>query len=172
MTQASHAVTVVGDEVSGFTGITGISIAGYSGLWDVTFNAGSFSLSGAPLTTSAFSLNATNALLDLFASDTLGAIDTAPETAIGCGNTGGCYLATPYESTQDMVKTYAVWNEYEDRSDYLGSPTLDINIEKDIMNYVTWTPTAVPLPGALWLFGSALAGFGFITRKRKGVEAT
>ncbi len=33
-------------------------------------------------------------------------------------------------------------------------------------------PAPVPLPAAVWLFGSAIAGFGFITRKRKGVVTT
>ncbi|MCP4343383.1 MAG: VPLPA-CTERM sorting domain-containing protein [Desulfobulbaceae bacterium] len=31
--------------------------------------------------------------------------------------------------------------------------------------------SAVPIPAAVWLFGSALAGLGLMTRKRKGVEA-
>ncbi len=34
-----------------------------------------------------------------------------------------------------------------------------------------YSPSPVPIPAAVWLFGSAMAGLGFITRKRKGVVA-
>jgi hypothetical protein len=32
----------------------------------------------------------------------------------------------------------------------------------------TWTATAVPIPAAVWLFGSALAGLGWMRRKQTG----
>jgi hypothetical protein len=32
---------------------------------------------------------------------------------------------------------------------------------------VTWTVSAVPIPAAVWLFGSALAGLGWLRRKSK-----
>ncbi len=38
-------------------------------------------------------------------------------------------------------------------------------------SYLVRQASPVPLPAAFWLFGSALAGLGLITRKRKGVEA-
>lgn len=34
------------------------------------------------------------------------------------------------------------------------------------------TPAPIPIPAAVWLFSSALAGIGFLTRRRKGVDET
>jgi hypothetical protein len=49
--------------------------------------------------------------------------------------------------------------------------TLGINTATDgypLFNQASWaiTPAAVPVPGAVWLFGSALAGFGFLGKRR------
>jgi hypothetical protein len=35
-------------------------------------------------------------------------------------------------------------------------------------NFKIYSPTAVPVPAAVWLFGSALAGLGWQRRKKTG----
>ena len=49
------------------------------------------------------------------------------------------------------------------RSDYIHSTTGSATGKGEW----TVTPAPVPLPAAVWLFGSALAGLGFISRKKK-----
>ena len=51
-------------------------------------------------------------------------------------------------------------------SDFFGTlPTYDVNFQQA---FVTVTqPAAVPIPAAVWLFGSALAGWGFFGKRRK-----
>ena len=60
------------------------------------------------------------------------------------------------------------------------SPILDhadyrITLSSDTMNFSvsgnTITVSAVPVPAAVWLFGSALAGFGVFGRKKNGLTA-
>ncbi|NOT10807.1 MAG: VPLPA-CTERM sorting domain-containing protein [Methylococcaceae bacterium] len=61
----------------------------------------------------------------------------------------------------------ALWNSFFP----IGDPAFSVNNIYDLTvtgNVVTTTaPAAVPVPAALWLFGSALAGLGVVGRKKE-----
>ena len=65
---------------------------------------------------------------------------------------------------------YGIVSKYDD---YLSFEQADESVEwgSGIHYLLTKRPVVVPLPAAVWLFGSALVGLGLVARKRKGVES-
>jgi hypothetical protein len=49
---------------------------------------------------------------------------------------------------------------------YVGYPDTQTYIGVDELHLINVTPAAVPVPGAVWLFGSALAGFSSLKRRQ------
>ncbi|MCP5013072.1 MAG: VPLPA-CTERM sorting domain-containing protein [Aestuariibacter sp.] len=110
--------------------------------------------------------------------------DAAPD---GAGYSYGM-LAEYYPSpTNTNITSMALIYDYETIYRSSGAPAADdvdyvMTLNDAILrddppaqeNYGSFLvrPVApVPLPAAVWLFGSAIAGFGVITRRRKGVDA-
>jgi hypothetical protein len=52
-----------------------------------------------------------------------------------------------------------------------GLNTDNMNLEFEDWNLSAKSFTVVPIPSAIWLFGSALVGFGFQGRKHKDAKA-
>ena len=126
---------------------------------------------------------AMQALLDqVFIDSTLGAFDTEPELMNGCNVTGGCRVSTPLwanvgagtagvffafnsnqqdtEGAKDLVGSGGGTRTFDTRP---NSPTAE-----DISVYAVWNGTAVvPIPSAIWLFGSGLLGLVGLARHKK-----
>lgn len=66
---------------------------------------------------------------------------------------------TTYYFSDDFKRLQSVWLETSETSD--GSPTVPFN------SYDNFVVNKVPVPAAVWLFGSALAGLGWMKRRRQ-----
>ena len=126
---------------------------------------------------------AMQALLDqVFIDSTLGAFDTEPESMNGCNVTGGCRVSTPLFANvgADTAGVVFAFNsnqqDTEGAKDLIGSGggtrTFDTRpnspTAEDISVYAVWNGTAVvPIPSAIWLFGSGLLGLVGLARHKK-----
>jgi hypothetical protein len=115
---------------------------------------------------------ATQALLDQVLIDgTLGNFDSNPALAFGCANDERCKIFTPYNfvlSLPNYVHTSIASNGILMDELLNGRITRFYNTELDPNNvFAAWTPTPVPVPAAIWLFGTALIGLIGTTKRRK-----
>ncbi len=123
---------------------------------------------------------ANQALFDqVFVDSELGAFDSTPNLTNGCGASGFCLVYTPL-SVNDahgglgIVGVRNDRNEYNDNILAIGSVhrTFDTGWWSDPRDdravYAVWSEaTPVPIPGAVWLFGSGLAALIGLRRKKK-----
>ena len=101
-------------------------------------------------------------------------LDTSPALTEGCEGIWSCNTFIPFGTDGTMVSFMAVANFPGDSTNpifgsFMHVITLDTTALADGV-YATFTetgPAPVPLPAALPLFVSALAGMGFIARRRK-----
>lgn len=102
--------------------------------------------------------------------------DLFPELTRGCTYPLNCLVFTPYAISTSFPNSvlikYAL-NASGSATDSIGnSSDLVYFDEVDHINatYAQWSivsPSAVPVPAAVWLFGTALIGFVGISRRRK-----
>jgi hypothetical protein len=107
----------------------------------------------------------------------IGAYDDAPELTNRCESVDVCLILTPWYSAGGSVDSIGAGNcsdewfcygfEYlifPPDNDYPGTG-VDTTLSATSV-YAHWVPAAVPIPTAVWLFGSALAGLGWMRRKQ------
>ena len=121
---------------------------------------------------------ASQALLDQVFIDEF---DSNPQLINGCFTTGGCYVYTPVWVNagggmgglnvrnnaihEDVILTLSVLNTFD--TGWWGGPD-GSGAKYDGAVYAVWSEaTSVPIPGAVWLFGSGLAGLIGLRRKKK-----
>jgi len=123
---------------------------------------------------------AMQALLDqVFIDSPLGTFDSQPDSMNGCNVPGGCRVFTPLWANvgANSVGVFSAFNSVQEFRDDVGSGggsrTFDtrpvLGVVEDISVYAVWNGVAVvPIPAAVWLFGSGLLGLvGFSNRKKK-----
>ena len=166
--------TYSGDQL---TGVNGVEVLG--GTWGVTFHDGSFdavdNLYG--LSTPFFTPAESEALTNALAADMsalAGVLD--PEDVYGCSNFNvSCAIVTPYTFTtfggdlvDDMrVTGYAVTVTPTNSISGINTATATRDVDYDSILYATWEVSAVPIPAAVWLFGSGLLGLIGVARRKK-----
>ncbi len=119
--------------------------------------------------------NAMQALLDqVFLDTSQGAFDSQPALTNGCVVDGGCNVATPLFRSGGGIGVISAFNSDQilntqlQSVDHLiagsligdfDSRPLPFSPDTDQTVYAVWTQTsAVPIPAAVWLFGSGLIG--------------
>ena len=155
------------DATGAITGVTGLEVDG--SIWDMTLHDGSFDELFATMGTDAlysnlFSLSATFQLIQFTNSNPV----SDASLFSGCTFFYGCSLDTVYGYEPagnavfvhgDMVSLLSV----DSHTQIVVAP--DVNYTNQ--TYATWQMSSVPVPAAVWLFGSGLIGLiGFARRKK------
>lgn len=160
------------------TGATGVLVG--SLYYDVTFVDGTCSglysgcndSSDFTFTTIASAILAGNALLsDVFVDGTAGLFDSSPQLTAGCGNFFQCTIVTPF-APPEFVTVPGIWAT---NRALVADPAVSYNTLvqsydtalSDAYVYAVWSPSAVPLPAAAWLFGSAILGLVGVARRKQ-----
>lgn len=97
-------------------------------------------------------------------------LDATGDTTVGTGTN----FLVPYSTTSGdtLYSGIDFITSYDYNTDTYGGPapalqqTLDYEIFATVP-YVSFTPTAVPVPAAVWLFGSGLIGLVGMARRKK-----
>jgi hypothetical protein len=89
-------------------------------------------------------------------------VDYSSGAALGIGMSTGS-LTTPGFSF-DKISFSATVTGIQD---YNNQNLTSVNLQNYSPTLTTTAPTAVPVPAAVWLFGSSFAGLGFFGRRRK-----
>lgn len=119
--------------------------------------------------------DANQALLEQVLIDTSeGLFDSDPGTTNGCYDTDRCYIFTPIQATTTYTYSFGyLVNEDGTGIDVYtgGGGGFARDADFSAPNYrertfAVWSP--VPLPGAFWLFGSAIIGIIGIIRNKNG----
>ena len=96
--------------------------------------------------------------------------DTAPTETFGIGTTFGL-IVTPYRSDGSSVFYAALKNMPGSETDLIIQGSLGVSLDAtDFLSFVyaDWTEvSAVPVPAAVWLFGSGLIGLVGVARRKK-----
>lgn len=154
----SHAVTITYDNINGgivnYTApvlIAGLEFDG--AFWDVAVHWDSSynnTYTSAPMFSGDVTASqaATNAIQQALLNDSF--------TGTGLG---GSYLITPYSTSFG----YGIWGD----TMAVGIVNFAPANNYDTSGFSTWTPSAVPVPGAVWLFGSGLIGLVGLARRKK-----
>ncbi len=128
---------------------------------------------------------ASTALLEqVFINSSLGAFDTNPVLTNGCTSSKECFVMTPIFMSASSLQTILAVNTTLITSDgsnlnndHLGghprekifdssTTTTSPNFDKRV--YAVWSPVSeVPVPTAVWLFGSSLIGLVGMRNKSK-----
>lgn len=172
LSMGANSATLV---VSGgqLVGATGVDVDGT--LYDVEFLEGSCNtlFSGCTdfdFTTYAAATLASQALLDQVF---LGVYDADATLTFGIVSAPG-HAVTPVPLAQDPTNTTTrvMW-----RAKNFSGTTEDVVVSAILLPawdtndipgsvFADWTPSAVPLPAAAWLFGAAILGLGGLKRKK------
>ncbi len=177
----SHAASIVLDDSGQLIGADDVLVEGV--LYDVRFVEGScIDLFGGcndvgdyTFTTEGDALAASQALFDQV-FDVNAAFDAEPELTFGCEQTDRCLVATAYgNATSNANVLFAGALNWADGLaadlayiNTLGGAlitTTDTSSHAHTV-YADWTPTPVPVPPAVWLFGSGLLGLVGAARRR------
>jgi hypothetical protein len=85
-------------------------------------------------------------------------------------------IITGYFDDVDMIQTTISvqgWSNYEFTYEWTGLKKIEFSAPLPLVgfgtsfdNLVMTTPTLVPIPAAVWLFGSALGGLGWMRRRK------
>ena len=169
-------LTYSGDQLTGANGVEALGET-----WNVTFHDGSFdyvdSLYG--LSTPFFTYEESIILTEALAADMSalagGVLD--PENVNGCSNFNvSCSIVTPYTFTT-FVDDFLGTDMRVTGHSVSVSPSSTISGDTETtavrstdfghISYAAWEVSAVPVPAAIWLFGSGLIGLvGFARRKK------
>lgn len=168
-------LTYSGDQL---TGVNGVEALG--GTWNVTFHDGSFdavdNLYG--LSTPFFTYEESDILTNALATDMdvmLGGI-LNPEDVNGCSNSSvTCSIVTPHTFTTfsgDLLFDMRVTGDSVSVSPSktiteATATTAKRDMDFSHISYAVWEVSAVPVPAAVWLFGSGLIGLIGVARRKK-----
>ena len=100
----------------------------------------------------------------------LGNFDTNPMLMSGCANSANlCRASTPYATNgTNATGVYAINSvvEANDSSTSLFSADIDgADLTfNGVDEWAVWSPTVIPVPAAVWLFGSALGLLGWLRK--------
>ncbi|MET0072507.1 MAG: hypothetical protein ABW096_20940 [Candidatus Thiodiazotropha sp.] len=118
--------------------------------------------------------DANQALLEQVLIDTTeGMFDSDPGTTNGCYDTNSCWIVTPIQATVgNTFYSGLLRNNDETRTDSIGAggsysrdADYSLTVYRD-RTFAVWSP--VPVPGAFWLFGSAIIGIIGLVRNKGG----
>jgi len=105
------------------------------------------------------------------------AYDLRPAFTRGIVGTFQGFIMTPFSFDSNFVKLDGAANSFFEDGDVniclLGMCIQPLTQDLEQINNVTyavWTPTAIPVPAAIWLFGTALIGLVGLNR-RKSIKA-
>lgn len=136
----------------------------------ISFYSGCDELTDLPFNTLAGAVVASLALEDqVFIDSALGNFDSEPTLTNGCGYATYCGIFTHFgfdDSTGRVLNFIFSNNDIEAHDHvYLTGPNpTDLSFLPPSINMAVWSTTAVPIPAAIWLFGSALLGFFGLSR--------
>ena len=177
-------LTVLNDEL---IGAAGVDVNGVS--YDVEFKEGTFtevfgSASGLDVTSSAEASAFSSALLgQVFIDGAEGLFDIDPVSTFGCIYNNLCWVYTPYNVDNDTLDVHRAINAVAEvpagrrtPGDETSALTTTISFDSAHTGptgskalWADWSVSTVgsevPVPGAVWLFASALLGLFSINRK-------
>jgi len=126
------------------------------------------------------------AMTALFEQVLLGVFDTNPDLTNGCVVAGGCQINTPlfkggsnefigaigaYNSTAVEQNQAGNFDHLTAGSVYFNSNPLAHSPDTDASVFAVWTQTAVvPVPAAVWLFGSSLIGLIGMRKRQSNLQ--
>ena len=192
MTQNASAVVLNVNGSGILTGAQNVDVAGV--LYDVEFqDNGSFSdIFSVPPAYDVLDSNSalifSMALMQqVFLDDPQGAFDSDPSLIRGCESTttNACIAVTPFKFSEfGLQATIGLFFasqaiNYNSVLDSAGNPPLVDGFRNTAMSATTsftsfsggvladWTPSAVPIPATMWLFGSGLLGLIGMARRKK-----
>jgi hypothetical protein len=134
--------------------------------YDVSWILPSYPASPLPIFNPATAQTDAEAILDAInaALDTGGFVNIEYDTGSGTSSTptctGACYYVS-YRINETTVSTLE--SRYNDTSGNWtpsASPFSKSHADQNLEATATFTPTIVPIPASLWLFGSGLFGLG------------
>lgn len=116
---------------------------------------------------------ASQALLDQVLIDAgLGNFDTIPDLTFGCAADEQCNILTPYEflsgGTVFRMSIAVNRNLIDEVLPGTKSRTSSTGLDPFAV-YAVWSPAPVPIPAAVWLFGTALIGLVGFGKRRKPI---
>jgi hypothetical protein len=162
---------VYNSDMTRITGLAGVDVGGKSYL--ATFHAGSYLDTGFLLSGDKdFAIAANGQLLSLLNGELSGTtFDTDVIATVGCDRSAFCQIATPWELILDneYIAIQSVLNYPANGTDVLiPGATVKSFEDQDNRTFVEWTPSSVvPVPAAVWLFGSGLIGLIGVARRKK-----
>ena len=155
------------DATGTITGVTGLEVDG--SIWDMTLHDGSFDELFATMGTDAiysnlFSLSATFQLIQFTNSNPI----SDARLLKGCHFEFGCSLYTVYDYQPAVNAVFA-------HGDLVSVLSVDSHTQIVVapgthytnLAYATWQMSSVPVPAAVWLFGSGLIGLIGLARRKK-----
>lgn len=99
--------------------------------------------------------------------------DTTPDWTFGIGLVSRGNIVTPYGLNSSGEAEYVLFGNAEgrDAAEFISSGSIATNWDAGGSNgsvYALWTPVSpVPVPAAIWLFGSGLLGLIGVARRKK-----
>lgn len=168
---ASAAPVYVFNNTGQITGLNGLEFDGAT--WDMTLHDGSFDGVLDTYGTSAIysggypnPQHAMDALSNFYISDTY---RPNSEDWLGCTSTNTCTIWTvfSYIFNYDHYEIVGIGYEYLDdpgRGDSYDETFTHYDLSD--LTYATWEHATVPIPSAVWLFGSGLIGLIGLARRK------
>lgn len=173
---SASAATLNIDGGGNLLGASGVDVGGT--IYDVEFLDGSCvdifdgcaAVSDFDFTTEADAMLASAALMAVILDTVDGDFDSQPDLTNGCTHPFHCNILTPYAFASGLALTAGFLNSILESGD--SAPillTLNNNNANEVnVSFASWNVSPVPVPAAVWLFGTALVGFiGFSKRKSK-----
>ncbi len=148
------------------SGVTGIESLGST--WDVTFRDGSFS-SLSPL----YDITMTNQNdADTASRDLLAFLETTiyaktPDAYLGCTAISPCSISTVFETDGSVAKVVFAGIRNAENNNTIGTTNFDVSDDFTFATYASWSVSTVPIPAAIWLFGSGLIGLIGVAKRKK-----
>ena len=165
------------DGVGNLLGASNVDVRG--SLYNVEFLGGSCEsifggcneASDFLFTTSSDAVTASTALLAEVLTDIgLGNFDTNPLLTNDCFSSSSCFIFTPYaiNSQSGTVQIAYAHNNIVETSDTTNTGGFSKSSTASNLNYAKWTQvSAVPVPAAIWLFGTGIIGLIGFSKRRK-----